>query len=149
MKNYVLIGGLLLAFAACKKDKTEQPNPATPAVTPKWNEQFVGSYRGTWTITISGPGSSTTTTVDTTMVLTAGVTNGSGMTAGAIDSTNSLYFYTSGTPYETVHFNTAYRYEPNVFIKASLIGDSLKYRKGTPIGLAGSDIREFKGKKIQ
>jgi hypothetical protein len=156
----VIVSAVLLLVAGCKKDVIPPPvtnPPATPAApqdtTPEWNERFVGSYHGTWTESYSSAGSTTITAqYDTTLEIVPGVPDSTGMTAGVIDSTNTIKVQGSSSWLSTIRFDAAghyYTYEQGWVIQAKMTHDTLDYAKAYPIGMAGSHQYIFKGKKIQ
>jgi hypothetical protein len=157
--GFVIVIAVLLLVAGCKKDVIPPTVnlPATPDTpqdtTPKWNQQFIGSYYGTWTETQFGPTSYTVTAqFDTTLVITAGVPDPAGMTPGAVDSTNTISFRGISPCITTLRFDATghyYKYDQGWVRQATIVHDTLNYSGAYPVGMGGGHDHKFKGKKIQ
>jgi hypothetical protein len=128
-----------VAFISCKKDNIEKnvitnnTNVSNPAVNLKWNEKFIGSYKGTWSSSWYSMGQTgPIVTKDTTLII--GLIQGDTM-KNTINLSNC----------QTIQFDSTYRcyiYHGSI----SIINDSLFYGCMNG-GLGGGTNESFKGKK--
>lgn len=129
MIKLIFIFIFLITFTNCKKDKIISSN-----TTPKWNEKFIGNYKGIWTSQSYGMGvTGVLYTKDTTLVI--GINNVDSTLTTSLSNCRNIIYKSDVSSFYIYHGRIDFR------------NDSMYYVCGNG-GLGGGNNETFKGKKV-
>jgi hypothetical protein len=134
-KNAIIIFISLITFMSCKKDTivAESVN-STSNTTPKWNERYIGNYKGTWTSQSYGSGvTGILNSKDTSIVI--GVSSSDSSLTASLSNCSVLRFELTSNTFPIYHGKIYFR------------NDSMYYSCANG-GLGGGNNETFKGKKL-
>jgi len=134
-KKSIIIFISLIIFMSCKKDAivTESVN-STSNTAPKWNEIYIGNYKGTWTSQSYGSGiTGILNSKDTTIIIGAS-TSDSSLTS-SLSNCSIIQFDLTSNAFPIYHGRIYFR------------NDSMYYSCANG-GLGGGNNETFKGKKL-